>query len=294
MRYLRKLWRMFRGHPLTRDRVLSAFLRVLRWRLAISVLGWPMVMPWVGGTRLILEKGRNGAVGNWYLGLMEFQDMGFVLHFLRRGDRFLDIGANIGAFTVLAGSVVRARVRAVEPHPETAALLARNVAVNALTDRVGIEICAVAQDAGTGHLTATLDTGNRLLATSDGADAVAVPLTTIDLLCADGAPVCLKIDIEGAELDALRGASRTLADPNLKALIIELNDRSTAPDSTFTAIDGLLRGAGLAPFGYDPLTRALLPPPDGAERNWIYLRDPDAAAARLAAAPPVTVLGRTL
>jgi hypothetical protein len=40
--------------------------------------------------------------GNIYAGLHEFGDMAFVLHFLRAGDLFADVGANIGSYTVLA------------------------------------------------------------------------------------------------------------------------------------------------------------------------------------------------
>ena len=44
----------------------------------------------------------TGATGNIYCGLYEFLDMAFLLHFLRNGDLFGDIGSNIGSYTVLA------------------------------------------------------------------------------------------------------------------------------------------------------------------------------------------------
>lgn len=44
----------------------------------------------------------TGATGNWYCGLQEYEDMSFVLHALRPGDLFVDVGANIGSYSILA------------------------------------------------------------------------------------------------------------------------------------------------------------------------------------------------
>jgi FkbM family methyltransferase len=58
--------------------------------------------------------------------------MGFLLHLLRPNDLFLDIGANIGSYTILAASVCRARAIAFEPDSDTARVLWRNIATNHL------------------------------------------------------------------------------------------------------------------------------------------------------------------
>ena len=64
---------------------------------------------WIGGQRLAFQRGMTGATGNFYVGLHEFADMMLPLHFLREGDLFLDIGANVGSYTVLASGVCRAK-----------------------------------------------------------------------------------------------------------------------------------------------------------------------------------------
>ena len=63
-------------------------------------------------------------------GLCEFDEMGFVLHFLRSEDLFVDVGANVGAYTVLASGVIGARTIAFEPNPSTFKYLERNIAEN--------------------------------------------------------------------------------------------------------------------------------------------------------------------
>ena len=68
--------------------------------------------------------------GNIYCGLAEFADMAFVLHVLRAGDLFVDIGANAGAYTLLASSVAGAKTTCFEPVPATyARLLTINPAI---------------------------------------------------------------------------------------------------------------------------------------------------------------------
>ena len=48
----------------------------------------------------------DGATGNLYVGLHEFEEMAFLLHFLRRGDLFADVDANVGSYTILAAVAV--------------------------------------------------------------------------------------------------------------------------------------------------------------------------------------------
>ena len=61
----------------------------------------------------------RGATGNIYAGLHEFVDMMLPLHLLRSGDLFLDVGANIGLFTLfIKQECADATVHAFEPTPE--------------------------------------------------------------------------------------------------------------------------------------------------------------------------------
>jgi hypothetical protein len=67
----------------------------------------PVIIPWVGGTCLAVEKGMNAATMNFYCGLFESVDIILILHVLRPGDLFFDVGASVGTFTVLASGVSR-------------------------------------------------------------------------------------------------------------------------------------------------------------------------------------------
>src|SRR3954464_6025907 len=96
-------------HPVaSRDRT-AALGRWLRWQLGARLLAGEAVMPFVGASKLLVRRSMTGATGNIYAGLHEFEEMAFTIHLLRPGDLFVDVGANIGAYTVLAAAVAGAR-----------------------------------------------------------------------------------------------------------------------------------------------------------------------------------------
>src|SRR5262245_60449217 len=86
--------------------------------------------------------------GNIYADLHEFADMAFILHFLRPDDLSLDVGANIGSYTLLASGVCRAKTISFEPDPQTMALLRRNIDLNGLHEYVVLEEAAVGAEEG--------------------------------------------------------------------------------------------------------------------------------------------------
>jgi FkbM family methyltransferase len=131
-----------------------------------------------------------------------------------RGATVLDVGANLGAYTVLFAQWAGpgGRVFAFEPAPATRAGLARQLALNGVAAFVTVRPEAVAASSGTRPFRADgLQGDNRLDAASAG--GLDVPTTSIDEFCArEGVrPDVIKIDVEGAELDALRGARQTIA-----------------------------------------------------------------------------------
>lgn len=145
---------------------------------------------------------------------------------LKPGSVFVDAGANIGFFTVLAATLVGddGHVFAIEMMPQTAARLRKHIAANglrnvtvlefALADRSGDAIVAIVP-AGK-HGQASIVRGS----SGEGAQQVSVPTRTLDdLLPADGRVDLMKMDLESAEYLALKGAARVLL--QTRAIIIE-------------------------------------------------------------------------
>jgi FkbM family methyltransferase len=277
----RYIWR----HPLaSRNRPL-AIRRFLAWQISQRLHPRPQKVNFVEDSHLIVEKRMFSATGNIYAGLQEFEDMAFLLHVLDRGDIFVDVGANVGVYTVLAAKNAGASVIAIEPIPSTVSKLERNIDVNGIREKVEINLCGISDRPGTLHFTRTLDSLNRVLATSEPPDpswTMEVPVRTLDELVKDKEPVLCKIDIEGYELPALQGAHSFLSSPSLKAVIIELNGCGGLFGFDENNIHNLLVSYGFAPYSYEPFSRELkLEEKYFGTNNTIYLKDVEWVVQRL-------------
>lgn len=136
---------------------------------------------------------------------------------VRPGDVILDAGANVGAYTLLFAQWTGAagRVFAFEPDPDACRGLEQHVALNGLGERITVVRAAITDGASERIPFATFgSSGISRIAARDEAGVVHdVAATSIDRFCdARGVvPSTIKIDVEGAELAALRGARRTIA-----------------------------------------------------------------------------------
>jgi len=103
----------------------------------------------------------------------------------------------------------------------------------------------------------------------------------------------MKVDVEGFELHALRGAAGLLEADSLKAVVIELQDWTLRKFGTSEhEVKAFLAGFGFAPHAYDPETRALAATAGTPGLNEIFVRDPDHVTALLRAAPVVRIPAR--
>jgi len=164
-----------------------------------------------------------------YLGCFEPEETAWVRRLLRPGMTFLDVGANVGYFTLLASSLVGAtgRVVAVEPSPSAFAALARATAdlgnVSAvpvgLSDSSGTLALYVPPEAHGNHAPTMIAT--------PGWQEVRVEVLTLDELTARHGLEridLLKLDVEGHEARILGGAVRALSERRIGAVLCEFND----------------------------------------------------------------------
>jgi FkbM family methyltransferase len=196
--------------------------------------------------------------------------------FVRAGDLIIDVGANIGVLTGLFACWVgqNGRVIAIEPEPVNVATLRRRMKRPDLAPIVEIVPAAAGDRNGRAQLRITPHhPGDHHVVTGpdSAGDTIEVDSITLDdLLAARNrqCPSLLKIDVQGAELSVLRGASQTLARCR-PVVLIEL-DRSSLARAGFSEHDVLhfLDALGYAPHDLSTGQRlchgaSLLPPGRG-------------------------------
>ena len=181
----------------------------------------------VGGTRpRLMLHDRRETISNFLraFGVWQRPILAFMMTYLKEGDVFVDVGANLGYFSVYAALCVGAsgRVHAVEPDPDNAALLAANIVLNGLSN-VRLHQTAVSDfcgDAPFFHDRFNAG-GHSLLDKGDLSAGPNVTVTTVDrLLAGEPKAKLIKIDVQGAEMGVLRGMQERLTAWEPKPVII--------------------------------------------------------------------------
>lgn len=288
-------------HPLTSKRKLAATKRWLSWQIGSRLVPGAVAVPFVNQTRLLIKPRMHGATLNVYVGLDEFSEMSFLLHFLRSTDLFIDVGANVGAWTILASGAAGCHTIAFEPTREAFENLKANLNLNGIGELVECHPAALGGKRGKVKFTKKLDTLNHVVVSPQMSDVelTEVEVTTLDMELTQREPTLIKIDVEGYELSVISGGEETLGKPSLQAIIIEINEKckryGVEPEHIFESITDY----GFTACRYDPRNRQLTEIKKEVwkelnETNTIFVRDIRASKDRVKAANSFRVLGHDI
>lgn len=187
------------------------------------------------GAKMVVDT-TDRLLAPWLLldGLWESHVTGWMHDTLQPGQVMVDLGANVGYFTVLAAKRVgdSGRVVAVEAHPGVFDVLRRNVVMNGYRSTVTLHNLAAWSGPGQVQLHRRQRYAANSSLASAGADnlgelgdseqVVTVESVAVDdLLAGAGRVDVVKVDIEGAEVHAFQGMARTLASNPEVAVMFE-------------------------------------------------------------------------
>ena len=173
----------------------------------------------IDGFKLFIDE--LDSLGLVSTGVFEPETLAALERLTKPGFRVLDIGANIGFFSVHLSRLVgpEGLVLAIEPQQENFRLLEANIRINELKNVSSYKV-AVGETEGTASLYLSDWNGgmHRLYESVCCTTAMeSVPVTTVDLIVPDGKIDLIKIDIEGYEFYALKGAQKCLLrNPDIK------------------------------------------------------------------------------
>jgi FkbM family methyltransferase len=293
LKKIRAILKSINDHPLAGKHKLRAYYKFFLWQIRGSIIKSEKKVAFTDRSYLSIKKGMTGATGNIYMGLHEFYEMAFLLHFLREGDIFFDIGANIGSYTVLASGHVAAKTFAFEPIPSTFQKLEKNIRVNGINHLVKAFNVGIGSQKDTLIFTSSLDTVNHVVPdyqkeTSE--NTIQVNTITIDeTVSQNDVPILVKIDVEGFETEVINGMKSTLSNEKLKAIIIELNGSGGRYGYNENDIHLKLINTGFEAFRYDPFHRRLNALETFGHFNTLYLRDIKFAGDRVTTADNISM-----
>ncbi|MGV6852870.1 MAG: FkbM family methyltransferase [bacterium] len=150
---------------------------------------------------------------------------------------FIDIGANVGMYSLIAGVARKAKVFAFEPESQNYAYLNKNIHLNQAQDHIKAYCLALSDYSGLENFyLGRMETGGSCHAAGEALDFNLKPMQaehiqgcvseTLDSLVSSGAipvPHHIKIDVDGFEHKVIKGMQNTLQHPGLRSVLIELN-----------------------------------------------------------------------
>jgi FkbM family methyltransferase len=212
---LRFVW----THPANEGAQLRAVSRSIRFQACGRLLNRRMRARLGERSSIWAELHRTAASKAVYANPPDHPEMLVWRAALRPGDLFIDVGANVGTYAIWAADL-GAEVIALEPAADTFGLLLENIALN------GYPITAIQAAAGTAcgtaRFTSGRDTANRVDANGDAETAMVM----IDSIIADRYAAGMKVDVEGFEINVLRGCERALAEHRIGLIQLEWNRAS--------------------------------------------------------------------
>lgn len=248
-------------------------LKHLQWQYLKAVNRFPFEQR-ISNSRIVAAHKHCGVSALIYSQrLYNYNNMKLLQMLLNEGGSFLDIGANIGSFTMIASESTDAKVYAFEPHPETFRMLHDNVELNC-RDNVVLFNVALGRVDGRVYLTDQAGSAVNHMVEGNAAGTIAVPCLRADTLCAQQCihPQYVKIDVEGFEYDVLAGFGDFLGAIHL--LMIEMNGLADERSRGQKEIHGLLRSSGFdGPWSCN-FDRKILRSSDGSEaEDSLYVSD---------------------
>lgn len=286
LKHLFAIAKFITQHPLTRDNKVKALMNFVRWQIGSRLIAKQVVVPWVEDAKFITGRGETGLTGNIYTGFMEYEDMVFLLHALQDDEIFVDVGANVGAFSILAAKVVKSTAIAFEPLPETVERLKDQMQINRLSDMVSVRNNGVGDKNGSLFFTNNNDTINKV-SLEGGDNTTKVDVVTLDDVLEKNQKYFFKIDVEGYEHNVIEGGKNILSSPNTAAVITELNGSGEEFGRSDDEIHDQLLALNFIAVRYDPQTRTLkkLDSYNKDGGNTIYIKDLNGISSRCKAAP---------
>lgn len=251
-------------HPANRQSRLKAVLFATYWQVYKRLTGQALDIAYHGYRLRCYPHSHSASRVIYYSQLPDYWEMSFICDYLREGDNFIDCGANIGSYSLLARSKIgsQGHVDAFEPNQSTADLLRENVKLNQLNN-ITVHQCGVAESAAQINLVLTGDDCTSYIDANkkqnqQTVDSNHIQVVRLDEYLDDKIYAMAKFDIEGYEPFAIRGAKKWLENANPPVMLVELAGYSKRHGISTSDFVDELKKQGYFTAIYCPESKAII------------------------------------
>jgi FkbM family methyltransferase len=276
------------AHPFKQNKII-ALIKFFIWH-SLNKIGvhFFVTIKYINDSKLIVDHTMNQAQKNIYLGLTEFNEIAFIMHYLRKGDSFVDVGANVGEFAI-ASLASGANCIAFEAMPDTFQHLKNNILYNGF-DRYEIHNIGIGEKKGYSTFKCNLpDTQRRRISEKEKGtltdnNQIEIPMSTLDEIIGEKSITVLKIDVEGYEESVMEGSKRIFSQSPPHAVILEIWN-----DAPGCRLRTLMESYGYEGYSYTPYNRSLVR--EKKNQNIIFIKNYTEVLKRVSESDKFTVRG---
>ena len=215
------------SHPNAQEKKIQSTVKFCAWQIYKRLTNNHLDINLLPQVKLRCYPNSYSASAALYCGLYDYDEMNFLLRYLRSEDLFIDVGANIGIYSLLACSIIdRGQVYSFEALSTNYQRLQENIELNNFTQAKLFSL-AISDRSGNISFNVTGNDSTAFIGEDSQANTIVVPTDTLDNIAKNieiDNLTLVKMDIEGAELLALKGARSLLQQQRPEVWILEIND----------------------------------------------------------------------
>jgi len=270
------------GHPYASKHFIKSWAYYLLLYIKVRAFSSVLKYHWISGLKIIVDVNDWTFARNIFLRLNEFDHSCFAVHFMKKDEIFVDVGANLGHYSLLVSAISGAKVFAYEPMPDTYKKLIRNIKINRLERLICAYNVGIGSTYGKLSLKIMRNNGHSYISNSIS-NTVKVEIIPLDTVLIDRYPTMIKIDVEGFEYKVLQGAKNILKNKSLKAILIEINHHCQRYGDNIENTFNYITNLGFKAYNYEPINRKLnkIDLYNRKTENIIFLRNEVSAGNRL-------------
>lgn len=251
-----KLFFTVLNHPLNTKHKINTIGRILWWKANQLFFHLPVIVTIdKSGMRCVCNPNRSYGGLMIYLNLPEYKEMTFFKKILTEKSIFIDVGANIGIYSLLAASIIKkGKIYSFEPVSSVLDDLYQNIRINGLGGRVQVLEKVASDKTGYSEFIAEDISEYSHIIYSKTSKSLTVPSIKLDDFCGNkkiSFVDVIKIDVEGAEFQVLKGLEGYLKKGKVGVLIIELNRTNQSFGKDSNEIIGYLKNLNYHVFKFN-------------------------------------------
>ena len=241
------------NHPLNINNKARTLLRIFLWKINQFSIKKPLIVEMEKGVKCICYPDSSFGSLIVYTRIPDYEEVQFIMKILRDRDTFVDVGAGIGDYSLIAaGKIKKGKVYAFEPVDSSLKNFRENIRINEFQDRIKVFENVVSEKTGNERFVCeTVSEVSSIGRKGLGKLKKAISLDNFAKVEKIKRINFLKIDVEGAEMKILRGAKGLLMAKKVDYILFEINKKSKNYGYRPDDLIRLLSGYGYNLFRFD-------------------------------------------